>query len=81
VADSVTSHQAWGVGVYCFFDTNPEVKLQRAIEAPRSHAGQSGAIFHDVTTVSLGGTGEITHVIGDLGDAANPSSQVIRLSN
>jgi len=80
VADSVTSHQAWGVGVYCFFDTNPEVKLQRAIEAPYKNSQQSGAIFHDVTTVSLGGTGEITHVIGDLGDAANPSSQVIRLA-
>jgi hypothetical protein len=80
VADSVTSHEAWGVGVYCYFDTNPEVKLHSAIEAPSSHAGLKGTIFHDVTTVSLGGTGEITHVIGDLGDAANPAYQVIRLA-
>jgi len=80
VSDSVTSHQAWGVGVYCFFDTNPEVKLHSAIEIPNGNAGIKGTIFRDVTIVSLGGTGEITHVIGDIGDAANPSAQVIRLA-
>ena len=78
VADTVTSHQAWGVGVYCFFDTNPQVKLHSAIEAPA--VVLNGAMFHDVTTVSLGGTGEITHVINGLGDTANPETQVIRLA-
>ncbi|HSH98268.1 MAG: adenylyl cyclase [Methylophilaceae bacterium] len=80
VADKVTSHQAWGVGVYCFFDTNPDVKLHSAIEVPNDNIGLNGVMFHDVTTVSLGGTGEITHVIGGLGEAANPSYQVIRLA-
>jgi len=79
VADSVTSHQAWGVGVYCFFDTNPKVKLQSAIEVPNSNEEQNVALFHDVTTVSLGGTGEISHVINSRGSAANSSNNVIRL--
>ncbi|HSH71701.1 MAG TPA: adenylyl cyclase [Methylophilaceae bacterium] len=80
VADSVTSHEAWGVGVYCFFDTNPLVKLHSAIEAPNNKAGLNGVIFRNITTVSLGGTGEITHVIGDGGDPANSLFQVIRLA-
>ncbi len=79
VADSVANHEAWGVGVYCYFNDNPEVKLQSAIEAPKSDTANR-TIFHDVTTVSLGGTGEITHVIDELGDAANSSYQVIRLA-
>ena len=80
VADKVTSHQAWGIGVYCFFDTNPEVKLHSAIEVPNNESGLNGAMFHDMTTVSLGGTGEITHVINQWGNAATPSNEVIRLS-
>lgn len=81
VADTVTSHEAWGVGVYCYFSENPMVKLQSAIEAPNNNLGLNGAMFHDMTTVSLGGTGEITHVISGRGNAANPSYQVIRLAN
>ncbi|MEZ0231568.1 MAG: adenylyl cyclase [Methylophilaceae bacterium] len=80
VGDSVTSHEAWGVGVYCYFDTNPVVKLHNAIEVPNNNVGMNGVIFHNMTTVSLGGTGEITHVIGEGGDTANASIQVIRLA-
>ncbi len=80
VADSVISHKAWGIGIYCYFSTNPDVKLQNAIEAPNSKIGLNGAMFHDMTTVSLGGTGEITHVIDGWGSAANQSFQVIRLA-
>jgi hypothetical protein len=62
VADKVTSHEAWGVGVYCYFRDAP-VKANSAIEAP------AGAKFHNLTTVRLTGqTGsEITHVINDQG--------------
>ncbi len=80
VADKVTSHQAWGVGIYCFFDTNPEVKLHSAIEVPNSTTGLNGAMLHDMTTVSLGGTGEITHAINSWGDSATQATPVVHLA-
>jgi hypothetical protein len=76
VANSVTSHQAWGLGVYCFFSTDSSVSLGSAIEAPRT----SGVTFVDLTTVSLGGVGQITHVINHSGSAANSSSNVATLN-
>ncbi|BEV08022.1 adenylyl cyclase [Methylophilus sp. DW102] len=75
VADHVTQHRAIGMGVYCFFNDNPEVKLSSAIEAPLGDHIQ----FERMTSVSLGGTGEITHVLNTSGDAAKPGSEVSRL--
>jgi len=69
VADTVRTHEAWGLGVYCFFNTNKNVKLGSGIEAPTA----PGVKLHAMTTVSLGGVGEITHVINDLGSTANAS--------
>jgi hypothetical protein len=77
VADSVTSHQAWGLGIYCYFSSNNSVKLGSAIEVPA--AGLNGAMIHDMTTVSLGGVGEITHVINQYGNSANSAANVVRL--
>ncbi len=64
VADGVTRHEAWGVGVYCFFRDAP-VKADSAIEAP----AVPGVKFHNLTTVWLDGKpgSEITHIINDLG--------------
>lgn len=77
VADRVTSHEAWGLGIYCFFNRNPAVKLASAIEAPRA----PGVRFHDMTTVSLGGgKGEITHVVNDAGPTAGPAHIVSTLA-
>lgn len=75
VADHVTQHQAYGLGVYCWFDDNPQVKLHSAIEAPI----KPGVTFEDMTTVSLGGKGEITHVWNDTGDKADDKNNVVRL--
>ncbi len=75
VADSVTSHEAWGLGVYCYFDVNPGTVADRAIEVPST----SGVKFHDMVTVSLGGTGTITHVINSSGGTANSSQNVQNL--
>ena len=74
VGDHVKHHTAIGMGVYCFFNENPEVKLNSAIEAP---AGENIHFSH-VTSVSLGGTGEITHVLNRVGDAAKPGHEVVR---
>jgi hypothetical protein len=72
VADSVTSHEAWGLGSYCYFNVDPAVVNARAFEVPAS----SGVKFHDLVTVSLGGTGTISHVINNTGAAVNSSHQV-----
>jgi hypothetical protein len=64
VADSVTRHEAWGVGVYSFFRDAP-VKAHSAIEAPAA----AGVKFHNLTTIWLNGKAgsEITHIINDAG--------------
>ena len=67
VADGVTSHEAWGLGVYSVF-TNPNVLLSRAVEVPN----RSGVRFHHLTTVNLTANGGIQHVINDTGEATAP---------
>jgi hypothetical protein len=73
VAPSVTSHEAWGLGSYCFFNRNPSVVADRAFEAPIA----PNVRFHDMVTVSLGGgKGTIAHVLNDTGPAATAGSVV-----
>ena len=67
VADSVTTHEAWGLGSYCFFNANPSRGRRRAFEVPNT----PGVRFHNMVTVSLGGTGTIPHVINNRGGPAN----------
>ncbi|HEY2471438.1 MAG TPA: coagulation factor 5/8 type domain-containing protein [Terracidiphilus sp.] len=64
VADHVTSHQAWGLGIYSVF-TYPDIALTRAIETPN----RGGVKFHDITTVALGRNGAILNVINNTGGA------------
>jgi hypothetical protein len=66
VSDDVSSHEAWGLGIYSVF-LRPHVVLTRAIEVPRSPAVE----FHHMITVALGDLGEITHVINDTGEATS----------
>ncbi|MEO3749151.1 twin-arginine translocation signal domain-containing protein [Streptomyces sp. B6B3] len=69
--DAVTDHQAFGLGVYCFFNANPGVVSERAIEVPNA----PGVAFEHMVAVSLGGgTGTIAHVINDTGGPAGPGS-------
>ncbi|MFJ8826722.1 RICIN domain-containing protein [Streptomyces sp. NPDC102467] len=77
VASSVTSHEAWGLGSYCYFSANSSVVADRAFEVPNA----SGVRFHDMVTVSLGGTGTISHVINNTGGPSNSSSNVAYLTN
>jgi hypothetical protein len=65
VADNVTSHEAWGVGVYGFFRDAPVIAT-RAIEAPSA----PGVKLHHLTSIWLNGKAgsEISHVVNDLGD-------------
>jgi len=65
VAANVTSHEAWGLGIYSVF-RHPNVVLGHAIETPRA----PGVRFHDMITVVLGNLGAIDNVIDDVGGAA-----------
>ncbi len=73
VADSVTTHEAWGVGSYSYFNVDPTVTADRSFEVPQ----KPGVKFHDLVSVSLGGVGTIRHVINTTGGPANASTQVV----
>jgi hypothetical protein len=72
VADDVTTHEAWGLGSYCFFSTNDSVILDHSFEVPNT----PGVKFHNMTTVSLGGRGTIRHVINGTGGPSNSATNV-----
>jgi hypothetical protein len=70
IADSVKTHEDWGLGSYCFFNVDPSIHARRAFEVPVT----AGVKLHDILTVSLGGVGTIDHVVNDTGAAAQGSS-------
>lgn len=65
VADTVTRHEAWGLGIYSVF-LQPDVVLDHAIEVPR----QPGVRLHHMITVCLVDKGSIEHVVNGAGDTA-----------
>ncbi|RDW63745.1 hypothetical protein BP6252_11290 [Coleophoma cylindrospora] len=71
VADNVTSHEAWGLGIYSYFRDSP-VKLENAIEVPDC----AGVKVHHMTTVWLNGIAgsEITHIINGTGGCVHGNS-------
>ena len=71
VADNVTSHEAWGLGIYSVF-RNRGVVLSRAIEVPNT----PNVKFHSMITVRLGNNGEISNVINSTGGATGDSPRV-----
>ncbi|MGW6014984.1 RICIN domain-containing protein [Streptomyces sp. NPDC055210] len=75
VANSVTSHQVYGFGSYCYFNVNPAVTAEHAIEAPNA----ANVRFRSMVTVSLGGTGTIRHVVNDRGGPSNSATNVANL--
>ena len=77
VASSVTSFQAYGLGVYCYFDVNPSEISANALTSPAS----SGVQWHDMVTVSLGGTGTIEHIINGDGATVDSGSTVADLTS
>jgi len=71
VANTVTTHEAWGVGSYCFFSPNNSIVASRSFEVPNT----PGVRFHDLVSVSLGGVGTISNVINNTGGTANAATQ------
>ncbi|WP_246531088.1 coagulation factor 5/8 type domain-containing protein [Streptomyces bathyalis] len=72
VDGSVTDHQAFGLGSYCFFNVNKSVVADRSFEVPQAE----GVKLLHMTSVSLGGTGTIEHVVNNTGGPANADSNV-----
>ena len=70
MAENVTSHEAWGLGIYSVF-RNRGVTLTRAIEVPNKPSVK----FHSMITVRLGNNGEISNVINNTGGAAAGNSR------
>jgi hypothetical protein len=70
VGANVTTHEAWGLGSYCFFNVNPSVSAYHSFEVPNT----AGVKFHNLLTVSLNYQGTITHVINDTGGTTPPGT-------
>lgn len=71
VADSVSNHEAWGLGVYAVF-LSPNVYLTRAIEVPNT----PNVKFHHMVTVNLTADGGIQNVINNTGGSTPPGIAV-----
>ena len=67
VADTVRTHEAWGLGSYIFTNVDPTLHASQSFEVPNT----PGVVMHDLTTVALNqNAGTIDHVIDGQGPAA-----------
>ncbi len=72
VADSVTTHEGWGLGSYCYYNVDPSIVQHHGFAAPNA----SGVKFHNLLVVSLGGQGQYERVINDIGSPTSGTSTV-----
>ncbi|MFJ9340368.1 discoidin domain-containing protein [Streptomyces sp. NPDC101733] len=70
VADSVNTHEGWGLGSYCYYNVDPTIRQDHGFEVPV----KPGVKFHDLLVVSLGGNGQYEHVINNTGAATSGTS-------
>ena len=63
VANTVTTHEAWGVGSYCYFNVDPTIVNDHGFEVPNT----PNVKFHDLLTISLGNNGSIINIINNVG--------------
>ncbi|MBQ0897149.1 adenylyl cyclase [Micromonospora sp. U56] len=63
VGDRVREHEAWGLGVYSYFNQGVDIRCDRGIEAPR----RPGVRFHNMVTVFLDGSGGIEKTVNEVG--------------
>ncbi|WP_406367804.1 discoidin domain-containing protein [Streptomyces sp. NBC_01546] len=72
VADSVNTHEGWGLGSYCYYNVDPTIRQDHGFQAPV----KPGVRFHDLLVVSLGGNGQYEHVINGIGAPTSGTSTV-----
>ncbi len=70
VSSSVCTHLAYGLGVYSYFNQGLNIIEDNAIAAPNV----TGIAFHDLGSVFLNGSGQITHTINGVGTTASLNS-------
>jgi hypothetical protein len=70
VTNLAGTHQTYGFGIYCFFDLGINIVEDNAMTVP----DHSGISVNDVATVFLSGSGQITHVINNVGAPVNSSN-------
>jgi len=63
VGSRVRRHEAWGLGVYCFFNQGVDIRAARGVEVPQT----PGVQIHDAVTVFLSGSGGIERTVNDAG--------------
>ncbi|MFC9957413.1 coagulation factor 5/8 type domain-containing protein [Streptomyces nigra] len=72
VGDSVTSHEGWGLGSYCYYNVDPTIVQHHGFAAPV----RPDVRFHNLLVVSLGGQGQYECVINDTGSPTSGTSTV-----
>ncbi|MER5951615.1 discoidin domain-containing protein [Streptomyces sp. NPDC001904] len=72
VADTVNTHEAWGLGSYCNFTSDPSIVQQHGFQVPV----KSGIKLHDIQVISLGGKGQYAHVVNNTGAPTSGTSTV-----
>ncbi|MEU6405841.1 discoidin domain-containing protein [Streptomyces sp. NPDC046985] len=63
IADTVSQHEAWGLGSYCYFTADPSIVQAHGFQTPV----KPGIKLHDLLVISLGGKGQYAHVVNDTG--------------
>ncbi|MFD5102828.1 discoidin domain-containing protein [Streptomyces albidochromogenes] len=69
VDDSVDVHEGWGLGSYCNYTSDPNIRQDHGFKAPV----KPGVKFHSLLVVSLGGMGHYNHVINNTGASTVPA--------
>ncbi|MFF7232690.1 hypothetical protein BX264_0311 [Streptomyces sp. 2333.5] len=72
IADGVATHEAWGLGSYCYYNVDPTIRQDHGFEAP----GTPGVRLHNLLVVSLGGKGQYEHVVNGIGAPTSGTSTV-----
>ncbi|MEV7076411.1 discoidin domain-containing protein [Streptomyces sp. NPDC091972] len=63
VADTVNVHEAWGLGSYCNYTSDPSIVQHHGFQVPV----KAGIKLHSIQVISLGGKGQYAHVVNDTG--------------
>ncbi|MET9793810.1 discoidin domain-containing protein [Streptomyces canus] len=63
VADTVNVHEAWGLGSYCNYTSDPSIVQRHGFQVPV----KTGIKLHSIQVISLGGKGQYAHVVNDTG--------------
>ncbi|MCR5836210.1 MAG: sialidase [Lachnospiraceae bacterium] len=79
VADEVTDHEAWGLGIYAY-NRDAEVDINSAAEVP----DVEGVKIHNIVSVVLNGKPGISHVVNNSGNPvkrAGNTSKIMEYEN